>query len=119
LVIHIFWKCPNYNSAGNKSNSSILVTNTTNPNGGIKYILLEDDNFDLFSNTLKDLLAHEETQSRKRIRVEDIEDEDDPVKIVSIASNASNPTVSTDNSKSIAARTGEQKSWNSLKIDHL
>ena len=35
------------------------------------------------------ILAHEETQSRKRVRVEDIEDEDDPVKIVSIASSAS------------------------------
>ena len=63
-----------------------------------------NNNFDPFSNTFEDLLAHKETQSRKRVRVEDIEDENDPVKIVSIASSASNPTVSTGNSKSIAAK---------------
>jgi len=62
------------------------------------------DDFDSFSHTLEDLLAHEETQSRKRVRVEDIEDEDDPVKILTIASSVSNPTVSTGNSKSIAAK---------------
>jgi len=66
--------------------------------------LEDDDNFDPFSNILEDLLAHEQTQSRKRVRVEDIEDEDDSVKIISIASCASNPTISTGNSKSIAAK---------------
>ena len=30
LIIHIFWKCLNYNITSNRSNSSILVTNTTN-----------------------------------------------------------------------------------------
>ena len=105
MGIHVFWKCPNYNIAGNKSNSSIPVANTTNPSGSIEHVLLQDDDkFDPFSNTLEDLLAHEETQSRKRVRVEGIEDEDDPVKIVSIASSASNLTVSTGNSKSIAAK---------------
>ena len=63
-----------------------------------------NNNFDPFSNTFEDLLAHKETQSRKRVRVEDIEDENDPVKIVSIASSVSYPTVSTGNSKSIAAK---------------
>jgi len=105
LSIHAFWKCPNYNIAGNRSNPSIPVANTTNPSGSIEHVLLEDDNdFDPFSKTLKDLLAHEETQSRKRVRVEDIEDEDNHVKILSIASSASNPTVSTGDSKSIAAK---------------
>jgi len=33
-----------------------------------------DDDFDLFSNIWKDLLAYEKIQSRKRVRVEDIED---------------------------------------------
>ena len=105
MDICVFWKCPNYNIAGNRSNPSILVDNTTNPSGSIEHCLLEnDDDFDPFSNTLEDLLAHEETQSRKRVRVEDIENKDDSVKIVSIASRASNPTVSTGNSKSIATK---------------
>ena len=63
----------------------------------------DDNDFDPFLNTLEDLLAHEETQSRKRVKVKDIEDEDDSVKIVSITSSAFNSTVSTGNSKSIAA----------------
>jgi len=72
--------------------------------GSIEHALLEDDDdFDLFSNTLEDLLAHEETQLRKRVRVENIENENDSVKIVSIASSTSNPTISTGNSKYIAA----------------
>ena len=105
MGIHVFWKYPNYNIAGNRSNPSIPVANTTNPSDGIEPVLLEDDDdFDPFSNTFEDLLAHEETQSRKRVRVEDIEDKDDPVKIVSIASSTSNPTVFTGNSKSIAAK---------------
>jgi len=67
---------------------------------------LEDNgDFNPFSNTLKDLLAHEETQSRKRVRVKNTEDEDDSVKIVSIASSAPDSTVSTSNSKSIATKT--------------
>ena len=85
--------------------SSILIANTTNSSGSIEHILLEDNNdLDPFSNTLEDLLAHKETQLRKRVRVEDIEDKDDPVKIVSITSSTSNPTISTGNSKSIAAK---------------
>ena len=104
MDIHAFWKCSNYNIAGNKSNPSIPVAITTNPSGHIEHVLLKDDNnFDPFPNTLEDLLAHEETQSRKRVKVKDIEDEDDSVKIVSIASSAFNSTVSTGNSKSIAA----------------
>ena len=72
--------------------------------GSIEHALLEDDDdFDLFLNTLEDLLAHEETQLRKRVRVENIENENDSVKIVSIASSTSNPTISTGNSKYIAA----------------
>ena len=105
LGIHVFWKCPNYNVAGNKSNPSIPVANTTNPSSGIEHVLLEDDDdFDPFSNTLEDLLAHEETQSRKRVRVEDIEDEDDLVKFVRIAISVPNPIISTGNSKSIAPK---------------
>jgi len=99
LSIYVFWKCSNYNIAGNRSNPSIPVAKIPNPSGSIEHVLLEDDDdCDPFSNTLEDLLAHEKTQSRKRVGVEDIEDEDDPVKIVSIASSASNPTVSTGNS---------------------
>jgi len=97
-------KCSNYNIAENRSNPSLLVANNTNPSGDIDHILLEDnDEFDLFSNTL-DLFAHEETWSKKRVKIEDIEDEDDPVKFVSIASSTSNPIISTGNSKSIAAK---------------
>jgi len=80
LDIHVFWKCPNYNIAGNQSNPSIPVANTTNPSGSIEHVLLEDDDFDSLSNTLQDLLAYEATQSRKKVRVEDIEDENDCVK---------------------------------------
>jgi len=93
-----------HETAINRSNPSISVANTTNSSGSIEHVLLENDNFDPFSNTLEDLLAHEETQSRKRVRVEDIEDKNDSVKIVSIASSASSSTVSTSNSKSIAAK---------------
>ena len=74
LGVHVYWKCPNYNATGNRSTPSIPVANTTNLTGGIEHVLLEDDDdFDLFSNTLEDLLAHEETQLRKRVRLEDIE----------------------------------------------
>jgi len=62
LSIHVVWKCSNYNIAGNKSNPSIPVANTTNSSGGIEHVLLEDNNdFDLFSNTLENLLDHKET----------------------------------------------------------
>jgi len=102
---HVCQLAINYVIASNKSNSSILVANTTNSSGNIEHILLEDnDDFDPFSNTLEDLLTREETQSRKRVRVKDIEDNNNPVEIVTIASSASNPTVSTGNSKSIAAK---------------
>ena len=96
---------------------SILVANTTNPSGSIKHVLLEDDNnFGLFLNTLEDLLAHEETRSRKRVRVEDIEDEDNHVKIVRIASGASNPIICTGNFKYIAAkRSARPRKLKSLK----
>jgi len=44
------------------SNPSIPVANTTNPSSGIGHVLLEDDDdFNPFSNTLEDLLGHEET----------------------------------------------------------
>jgi len=66
--------------------------------------LKDDNDFDPFLNTLEDLLAHEKTQSKKRVSIEDIEDKDDPVKIVSITSSASNSMVSTGNSTSIAAK---------------
>ena len=56
LDIHVFWKCPNYNIAGNRSNPSIPVANTTNPSNGIEHVILEDDDeFDPFSKTLEDL----------------------------------------------------------------
>ena len=104
LGVHVFWKCPNYNIPSNRSNPRISAVNA-NPTGGIEHILLEDDNdFDPFSNTLEDFLAHKETQPRKRVRVEDIEDEADRVKFVSITSNASNLTNSTADSKPMAAK---------------
>jgi len=71
-----FWKCTNYNATSNRSNPSIPVANTTNLTGEIEHALLEDDNdFDAFSNALDDHLVHEETQLRKRVRVEDIRQE--------------------------------------------
>jgi len=104
LDVHVFWKCLNYNIPSNRSNPSILAINT-NSAGGIEHVLLEgDDDFDPFSNILEDLLAHEETQPRKRVRVEDIEDEADPVKFVSIISGASNPTNLTADSNPMALK---------------
>jgi len=81
LEAHVFWKCPNY-SRTNFENLS--TTSITNIKPVTEHILLEDDdNFDMFTNTLENLFAHEETQPRKRVRVEDIEDEDDPVRFIS------------------------------------
>jgi len=68
LDIHVFWKCSKYNIVGNRSNPSISVAKSTNPSGGIEHVLLkDDDDFDPFSNTLEDRLAHEETQSKPLI----------------------------------------------------
>jgi len=94
-----------------------MIANTMNLSGDIEHVLLEeDDNFDLFSNTLEDLLVYEETQSKKIVRVEDIEDKDNPVKVVS---SISNPSISTSNSNSIAAkrpaRPRKSKSTNDLQ----
>jgi len=64
------WKCSNYNIDSNRSNPYIPVANTINPTGCTEHALLEyDNNFDPFSNTLEDLLAHEETQSRKKVSI--------------------------------------------------
>ena len=112
LGVHVFWKCPNYSTgtAGNRGNPNNPASTSTTaiPVGSIEHVLLEDDDdFDLFSNTLEALLAHEETHSKKRVRVEDIEDEDDQVRLVSTTS-APNPTTTgtatTSNSKPAAAK---------------
>jgi len=66
IGVHIFWKCSNYNIFSNRSNPSISVVNT-NPTGGIEHVLLKDDDeFDLFSNTLEDLLAHKKLSQKKK-----------------------------------------------------
>jgi len=39
LYIYVFWKCSNYNIAGNRLHLSISVANTTNPSGSIEHVL--------------------------------------------------------------------------------
>jgi len=46
-------------TTSNRSYPSLPVVNTINPTGSIEYILLEV--YNNFSNTLENLLAHEET----------------------------------------------------------
>jgi len=71
----------------------------------IEHVLLEDKNdFNPFLNTLEDLLAYKKTWPSKRVRIKDSEDKNDPVKFVSIISSTSSHTISTGNSKSVAAK---------------
>ena len=113
----MFWKCFNYNvtRGTNRANANNLAVNTTTTTGGsIELVLLEDDNnFDLFSNTLEDLFAHEETQLRKRVRVEDIEDKDDQVKFVNTSSipitNSTTTTVAALNIMKVTKRSARPK----------
>ena len=71
----------------------------------------DDNDFNPFLNTLEDFLANEKTQSKKRARVKDIEDKDDPVKIVSIASSAFNHTISTGKASKWPARPRNSKKY--------
>ena len=83
---HLFWRCPNYRSLNTRpatnEQSSVSNVNTTTRGQSqpIEHVLLEDEDSDFFSKTidLEDLFAYEEPlrPARKRIRIEDIEDED-------------------------------------------
>jgi hypothetical protein len=71
---HPFWKCPDYPNLTKSSNQS---NNRTS-----EYVLLEiEEDYDY----LEHLFAYEDnpnTHSKKRVRVEDIEDEDDTIRFV-------------------------------------
>ena len=103
LGIHPFWKCPNYKNPNNFNNSLVVnqpVSNTaaagpiiSKPAGlTAEHVLLEDDDSDFYSTTLEDLFAYEENTntekpSKKRVRVEDIDDTDeDQVRMVNVKS---------------------------------
>ena len=98
LGTHPFWKCPNYikspgptitssSSASGQTGQGLSPTSQMASRGQVaKYVLLEDEDSDFFSTSLKDLFAHEEPpakHARKRVRVEELEDSDeDQVRLV-------------------------------------
>ena len=78
--IHPFYKCLEYRPF--KPQNIQLGQDTSKPT---EHVLLEDDTFEQ-DYCLEDLFAHEDTidsHSRKRVRIEDIDDEDE-VRFVSI-----------------------------------
>ena len=78
--IHPFYKCPEYRPFKPQTIQTLQqASNTT------EHVLLEDDSLER-DYCLEDLFAHEDTidpHSRKRVRIEDIDDEDE-VRFVSI-----------------------------------
>src|SRR6266480_1913917 len=83
--IHPFFRCPEYRPF--KPETIQLGQDTSKPT---EHVLLEDDTFEQ-DYCLEDLFAHEDTidsHSRKRVRIEDIEDEDE-VRFVSIPNESS------------------------------
>jgi RNase H-like domain found in reverse transcriptase/Reverse transcriptase (RNA-dependent DNA polymerase)/Integrase zinc binding domain/Integrase core domain/gag-polyprotein putative aspartyl protease/Retrotransposon gag protein len=69
--IHPFYKCPEYRPL--KPQGPQTLQETSKPN---EHVLLEDDSFER-DYLLEDLFVNEGSHRRKRVRIEDIEDEDE------------------------------------------
>ena len=82
--IHAFYECPEYRPF--KPQNPVQETSNTN-----EHVLLEDDSFERDYN-LEDLFVNEDSHRRKRVRIEDIEDEDeDEVRFINVPKEADKP----------------------------